>query len=58
MHLSFILSTLLFLSACSSTPEVSPSNENMTVKRIQSNQSAALAAQDEYKKLQTQRNKV
>jgi outer membrane biogenesis lipoprotein LolB len=58
MHLSLILSTLLLLSACSSTPEVSPSNENKTAKRIKSNQSAALAAQDEYKKLQAQRNQA
>ena len=57
MRLSLIFSTLLLLSACSSTPEVSPTNENMTAKKIQSNQSAALAAQDEYKKLQAQRDK-
>ncbi len=58
MRLSFLLSSLLLFCACSTTPEVSPSNENTTASRIQSNQSDALAAQDEYKKLQEQRNKV
>jgi len=58
MHLLLILSTLFIFSACSSTPELSSLNENITDKKIQSNQSAALAAQDEYKKLQAQRNQA
>jgi len=57
MHLSFLLSTLLILSACSTTPEISSSSENSTAQKIQSNQSAATNAQDEYKKLQAQRDK-
>jgi starvation-inducible outer membrane lipoprotein len=57
MHLFFLLSTLLILSACSTTPEISSSNENSTAQKIQSNHSAAAHAQDEYKKLQAQRDK-
>ena len=57
MRLSFLLATLLLLSSCSTTPEVSPSNENSSVEKIQSNQSAASDAQDEYKKLQALREK-
>jgi len=57
MHLFFLLSTLLILSACSTTPEISSSNENSTAQKIQSNHSAATYAQDEYKKLQAQRDK-
>jgi outer membrane biogenesis lipoprotein LolB len=57
MHLSFLLSALLILSACSTTPEISSSNENSTAQKIQSNHSVASNAQDEYKKLQAQRDK-
>jgi len=57
MRLSFLLSILLVLSACSTSPEILPSNENSTAEKIQSNQSAAFDAQDEYKKLQEQREK-
>lgn len=57
MRLSFLLFILFILSACSITPEVTASTENSTTKKIQSNQSAAVHAQDEYKKLQAQREK-
>jgi len=57
MRLSFLLSTLLILSACSTTPEIVSSNENSTAQKIQSNHSAATNAQDEYKKLQASREK-
>ena len=48
---------LFFISACSSTPDVSLVNETATEQKILSNQSAASQAQDEYKKLQAQRGK-
>ena len=57
MRHSFLLSTLLHLSACSSDPKVLPLNEDTTTKKIASNQSAASNAQDEYKKLQARRDK-
>ena len=57
MHLSFLFFTLLLLSACSTSLEVISSTENTTAKKIQSNQSAATNAQDEYKILQAQREK-
>ena len=57
MNLSFLLSALLILSACSTTPEISSSSEITTTQKIQSNYSTATNAQDEYKKLQAQRDK-
>ena len=57
MRLPFLFSILLLFSACSTTPEVNSSNEKATEKKIQSNQSTAASAQDEYKKLQAQREK-
>ncbi|MBA1420669.1 MAG: hypothetical protein FAF03_07415 [Epsilonproteobacteria bacterium] len=48
---------LFFISACSSTPDISLVNETDTEQKILSNQSAAYQAQDEYKKLQAQREK-
>ena len=57
MRVSFLLLILLLLSACNTTPEVSPSNANNTEKKIESNYSAAADAKDEYKKLQEQREK-
>jgi len=57
MRLSFLILTVFLFSACTTTPEVSPSTENTTEEKIQSNQSAAIYAQDEYKKLQVQREK-
>jgi len=57
MHLSFFIFTLFIFTACSTTPEVTSSTEKTTEKKIQSNQSAATDAQDEYKRLQAQREK-
>ncbi|SFV56437.1 hypothetical protein MNB_SV-3-187 [hydrothermal vent metagenome] len=57
MYLSFLISALLLLSACSTTPMHLLSTENNTKQTIQSNQSIADHAKDEYQKLQTQRNK-
>ena len=57
MRLSILLFTLFMLSACTITPEISSSTENTTTKKIQSNHSDATNAQDEYKKLQAQREK-
>jgi len=57
MRLSFLLFTLFIFSACSTTPEVTVSPENTTAQKIQSNQSVAIHAQDEYKKLQALREK-
>ena len=56
MRLSFLFLTLLFFSACAS-PEISETNEKTTTKKIQSNQSDASDAQNEYKRLQAQRDK-
>ena len=58
MRISLLISCLLLFTACSTTPELPQPHEKITVEKIQSNQSAALAAQVEYKKLQAQRNKV
>jgi len=57
MRLFFLIFILFSLTACSTTPKVSLSTEKTTAKKIQSNQSAATNAQDEYKKLQAQREK-
>ena len=57
MRLSFLPLILLTFSACSTTPEISSSKENTTKEKIQSNQSIAINAQNEYKKLQRQREK-
>jgi len=57
MRFAIFFTSLLFLSACSSTPDVSSVNETDTEQKILSNQSAAAQAQDEYKKLQVQREK-
>jgi len=57
MRLSFLILTVFLFSACTPTPEVASSAEHATEKKIQSNQSAAMYAQDEYKKLQAQREK-
>lgn len=55
MRLFFLLSTLFILSACMSSPEVSPSDEKSTTNKIRSNQTEAEIAQSEYKALQAQR---
>ena len=57
MRYFFLLSLLLLITACSTTPEIIESNDKSTEAKIQSNHSAATNAQDEYKKLQVQRDK-
>jgi hypothetical protein len=58
MRLIIFILPLLFFSACSKTPNLSEEPADHRVKKIESNQSAALAAQDEYKRLQIKRSKV
>jgi len=55
MRLSFLLFSLLILSACSATPEVSPSHEKTSTHKILTNKSDAQEAKNEYKALQEQR---
>ena len=55
MRLFFLLSTLLILSACMSSPEVTPLNEQSTITKISTNKTDADLAQSEYKALQQQR---
>ena len=57
MRLLFLLAALLFLSAC--TPikiiDMPASTEEKSTQQIEDNQAEAQEAQDEYKKLQKQR---
>jgi len=55
MRLFFLFFSLLMFSACSTTPEVSPSHEKKSTHKILSNQSDAEEAKNEYKALQKQR---
>lgn len=55
MRLFFLLFILFILSACMSSPEVSPSNETSTTDKIHTNITEAEIAQNEYKALQQQR---
>ncbi len=55
MRLFFLLSSLLMLSACVTTPEVSPLHEETSTHKILSNKSDAEEAKNEYKALQEQR---
>ena len=55
MRLFFLFFSLLMLSACATTPEVSPSHEKTSTHKILSNQSDAEKAKSEYKALQAQR---
>jgi len=48
----------LFIYGCSSKHTITTINETDVRQKILLNQSEATKAQDEYKKLQTQRNKV
>ena len=58
MRLLFLLSVLFFFSACTDTVEVPTSHtEEKSIAQIQSNKTEAEKAQDEYKKLQAQREK-
>lgn len=55
MRLFFLLSTLFILSACMSSPEITPSNEKSNTSKINMNKTNADIAQSEYKALQEQR---
>lgn len=55
MHLFFIFSITLILSACMSTDVPIPSEYQKSTMKIRDNQTDAQNAQDEYKKLQKQR---
>ena len=55
MRLFFLLSTLFILSACMSSPEITPSNEKSHTSKINMNKTDADRAQSEYKALQEQR---
>jgi hypothetical protein len=55
MRLSILLFSLLILSACVTTPEVVPSQEQTSTNKILTNKSDAQEARDEYKALQEQR---
>ena len=55
MRLFFLFFSLLMLSACATTPEVSPSHEKTSTSKILINKSDAEDAKSEYKALQEQR---
>jgi starvation-inducible outer membrane lipoprotein len=57
MRLYFLIFTTFLFSACTTTPEVTSSTENTTTIKIQTNQSVATEAQNEYKMLQVAREK-
>jgi len=57
MHFLLSLAFLFFFTACSANPEISVSEEIKSTDTIRSNQSEATQAQNEYKKLQAQREK-
>ena len=57
MRFLLSLAFLLFFTACSSNPEIPVSEEIKSTNTIRSNKSEATQAQNEYKKLQAQREK-
>ncbi len=58
MRLVFLLPLLFLFSACMDTTEVPTSSaEEKSIAQIESSKTEAVAAQDEYKKLQAQREK-
>ncbi len=57
MRILFLFIFTLLFSACVSTTKPTPSKEKSTQEKILNNQSTAVNAQDEYKKLQALRNK-
>ncbi len=57
MRFLLSLAFLLLFTACSGNPEISVSEEIKSTDTIRSNQSEATQAQNEYKKLQAQREK-
>jgi len=58
MHPFLLLFTLLLFTACTSTPDAPVSRDDNTKYKILTNQSEAVTAQNEYKKLQALREKV
>ena len=58
MHKTLLLCILLLLTACGNKPDAPVLHDADTQHKILSNQSEAVAAQDEYKKLQVARNKA
>jgi len=48
----------IFLTACSTRPNAPLSHDMNTKSKILANQSEAISAKDEYKKLQEERKKV
>ena len=56
MRLSFLLLSLLMLSACTTTPEVPHSPEQTSSNKILTNKNDAEDAKNEYKALQAQRS--
>jgi hypothetical protein len=57
MRIAFLSIFILLFTACGSTTKPTPSKEKSTQEKILNNQSTAVDAQDEYKKLQALRNK-
>jgi starvation-inducible outer membrane lipoprotein len=58
MKHALLLSICLLFTACSTAPDVPESRDNNTKNKILANQYEATHAQNEYKKLQEQREKV
>ena len=56
MQLYFLLFTALFTIVCIKTPDTPLSKEIVAKEKIQDNKTEALLAQDEYLKLQKQRD--
>jgi len=57
MKYNYLLLSILILSGCMNTSEISHTNEKSTQKLIQNNKTEAQKAQNDYKKLQEERNK-
>ena len=57
MRLYFLFFTTLWTAGCMTTPETPNSKELIAKEKIQYNKSEALQAQDNYIKLQRQRNR-
>ena len=55
MRFLFSLFILFALSSCTNTPEISSKHEQITTDKILTNKANAQEAQNEYKKLQEQR---
>jgi len=57
MHTIYSIFLLLFFTACSTTPEISPLREKTTKNKIVLNKEIAIDAQYEYKEIQAQRKR-